>query len=56
MNFNNLFNQTKMIYIPNQFICIYHINTKAMVSPRSAQAPAQASSVYFTPIWSNQDN
>ena len=28
LNFNNLFNQTQMINIPNQFICIYHINPK----------------------------
>ena len=30
LNFNKLFNQTQMIYISKQFICIYHIDPKAI--------------------------
>ena len=39
LNFNNLFNQTQMIYIPDQFICIDQIDLKATSYPQGQPKP-----------------
>ena len=39
LNFENLFNQTPMIYIPKQFICIHHINPKVISYPQGLSKP-----------------
>ena len=47
MNFNNLLNQPHIIYIPKQFICIYHINPIA-ISYHQGQAKPKLKQVKLT--------